>query len=152
MKPVFQHWRENVDKAPLLHSILKCADKINFEVNQDACAAFPSPCLYSETSKTTVGNSLKICISHIQSKESGSVPRTERASNTVEHPSPVTWLGEPGAHPTHLSSLTRGVWSRRAVFPAAASLSVILAPSPALSSLTISVWKKSDPSDNEKHI
>lgn len=82
MKPVFQHWRENLDKVPLLHSILKCADKINFEVNQDACAAFPShcpsPCLYSETSETTVGNSLKICFSHIQSKESGSVPRTER--------------------------------------------------------------------------
>lgn len=43
MKPVFQHCRENVDKVPLLHSILKRSDKINFEVNQEACAVSLPP-------------------------------------------------------------------------------------------------------------
>lgn len=150
MKPVFQHWRENVDKVPL-HSILKCTDKINFEVNQDACAVFPSLCLYSETSKPlwVIPSRSASHTSSLKSQEAFPEPNV---FNTVEHPSPVTWLGEPGAHPTHLSSLTRGVWSGCAVFPATASLSVILTPSPALSSLTISVWKKSDPFGNEKHI
>lgn len=46
--------------------------------------------------------------SHTSSLKSQEAFPEPNASNTVEHPSPVTWLGEPGAHPTHLSSLTRG--------------------------------------------
>ncbi|KAL6042690.1 hypothetical protein STEG23_013996, partial [Scotinomys teguina] len=49
--------------------VLKCTDKINFEVNQDACAVFLSTLPLFRNLKTTVGNSLKISISHIQSKE-----------------------------------------------------------------------------------
>ena len=81
-----------MDKVPLLHSILKCSDKINFEVNQEACTVSLPPSapiqpLFRKL-KTAVGNSPKIPISL-----STPVGKEEFPESTdfgiLEHPSPV---------------------------------------------------------------
>ena len=132
--------------------------KSTFEVDQDARAislVFP---LYSETSKPlwvipSRSTSNTYALKSKQNFQELNAFSFFSSYSIFEHLSPRTWAWKAqGSLPTHLSSLTRGAWSICAVSPATASFSVILTPSPILGPLTISVWKKSDSFDNEKHI
>lgn len=77
-------------KVPLLRSVLKWTDKINFEVNQDACAVLLSPPAFIQKPQKPLWVIPSRSASHTFSLKSQEAFPEQTAFNTVEHPSPVT--------------------------------------------------------------